>query len=144
MAITPTKAHSWQTYLGTKEVNLATDSFKMVLTTAAPVAATTTKYSELTGEITTAGGYTTGGLALTTASAANSSGDYVLKLTDKVFTATSTAADNFRYAVLIDDTPTDKPVVQWYDYGVGGLTLAVGESVTFDFDGSAGTFKLAY
>lgn len=143
MTITPTKFYGFTAYLATKLVNLASDQFKMVLTNTAPNVSTTVKYSDIANEITTAGGYSTGGLSITTASAASASGVYTVKLTDLAFTALVTPADAWRYAILIDDTPTDKPCVQWYDYG-SSLTLVVGESITFDFDGSLGAYVLAY
>jgi hypothetical protein len=46
---------------------------------------------------------------------------------------------NFRYAVLWNDTPTAPadPLIGWFDYG-STVTLAVGESLLVDFDGTNG------
>ena len=81
---------------------------------------------------------------ITTASSPQTTGTYKLTLTDLVLTASGGAVAAFRYVVIYNDTPTSpaNPLIGWYDYG-SDLTLADGESLTLDFDGSAGVLTIA-
>ena len=77
-------------------------------------------------------------------SSAQTSGTYKLVLPDMTITATGGAIAAFRYVVIYNDTPTSPadPLIGWYDYG-SDLTLATGESLLIDFDGTNGVFSLA-
>lgn len=79
---------------------------------------------------------------ITTTSSAQSSGTYKLTLTDLVLTASGGAVATFRYIVIYNDTATNDELIGWYDYG-SNVTLNDGESLTVDFDGSAGVLTLA-
>ncbi len=115
--------------------NLGSDTIKVALTNSAPVN-TNTQLSNIT-QIANGNGYTTGGTTATTSSSAQSSGTYKLVLADVVFTATGSMGP-FRYAVLYNDTATNKELIGWYDYG-SAITLAnVGETFTVDFDPTNG------
>lgn len=80
----------------------------------------------------------------TISSSAQTAGTYKLVLTDLVLSASGGAAAAFRYSVLYNDTPTSPadPLIGWYDYG-SDLTLANGESLTYDFDGTNGVIQHA-
>lgn len=54
--------------------------------------------------------------------------------TDIVLNATGAVA-TFRYVILYNDTPTSPadPLIGYWDYGAGGVTLASGESFTVNF-----------
>lgn len=82
--------------------------------------------------------------AVTTVSSEQTAGTYKLTLTDVVLSASGGSVAPFRYPVLYNDTPTSPadPLIGWYDYG-SDLTLAIGESLTVDFDGAAGAITLA-
>ena len=83
-------------------------------------------------------GYTAGGNAATTSSAAQTAGTYKLVLTSpSVWTATG-AGFTFRYAILWDST-TSTPVAYW-DYG-SSQAVAAGETVTVTLDGTNGVFQ---
>jgi hypothetical protein len=117
--------------------NLGADALKVLLTLTAPVATNSVK-ADLT-EIAAGNGYSAGGLAVAVTSSAQTSGTYKLVGSDVTFTASGGPIANFRYAVLWNDTPTAPadPLIGWYDYG-STVTLAVGESLLVDFDGTNG------
>lgn len=121
--------------------NLGADTLKVMLTNTAPVATNAVK-ADLT-EIGAGNGYTAGGTAATISSSAQASGTYKLVLADVVFTA-SGAVGPFRYAVLYNDTPTSPadPLIGWWDYG-SSISLANGETLTVDFDGTNGVLTIA-
>jgi hypothetical protein len=117
--------------------NLGSDALKVLLTLTAPAATNSVK-ADLT-EIAAGNGYSAGGLAVAVTSSAQTSGTYKLVGSDVTFTASGGPIANFRYAVLWNDTPTAPadPLIGWYDYG-STVTLAVGESLLVDFDGTNG------
>ena len=82
--------------------------------------------------------------AITTSASAQSSGTYKLTLTDLVLTASGGNVGPFRYVYIYNDTPTSPadPLIGYYDYG-SALTLADGETLTIDFDGTNGVLTLA-
>lgn len=127
--------HQFQT--GTTHV------LKVALTNTAPNASTHAVRADIT-ELTTAGGYTSGGLTVGTITGAQTSGTFKLTGgTDPVFTAT-TGFGPFRYAVLYNDTPTSPadPLVGWWDYG-SSVTLAASETFTVDLDQTNGILTIA-
>jgi hypothetical protein len=117
--------------------NLGSDALKVLLTLTAPAATNSVK-ADLT-EIAAGNGYSAGGLAVAVTSSAQTSGTYKLVGSDVTFTASGGPIANFRYAVLWNDTPTAPadPLIGWYDYG-STVTLAIGESLLVDFDGTNG------
>lgn len=136
------KFQAFVEHLAEKVHNLGSDTLKVMLTNTAPLAANSVK-ADLT-EIGAGNGYTAGGAAASISASAQSGGTYKLTLADVVFTAAGGSIGPFRYAVLYNDTPTSPadPLIGWWDYGAA-LTLAAGESLTVDFDGSAGVLTIA-
>ena len=107
-------------------------------TTADPTMPPISTFTPGTTDLATAGGYTAGGNAATTSSAAQTAGTYKLVLTSpSVWTATG-AGFTFRYAILWDST-TSTPVAYW-DYG-SSQAVAAGETVTVTLDGTNGVFQ---
>src|SRR6266705_2465189 len=114
--------------------NLSSDVIKVALCASAnaPVA-TNTKLSDLT-EIA----YTNlSARTVTIGSSSQSSGTWKWILTDLVLTASGGSVAAFRYVAIYNDTATNKELIGWYDYG-SSLTLADTDTLTLDFDGSAG------
>jgi len=119
-----------------------TNAFKILLTNTAPVAATDELIGDIT-QISAGNGYTAGGLALDNVALSEAGGVAKVVIDDETITASGGAIGPFRYLVVYDDTPTSPadPLCFYYDYG-SNLTLADGESLSVDFDGTDGVFTL--
>jgi hypothetical protein len=117
-------------------MNSGTDAWKVAL--AATVNAADTTFTPGTTDLPSAGvGYTAGGNAASTTSAAQSAGTYKLVLASPtVWTATG-AGFTFRYAILWNST-TSQPVAYW-DYG-SSQVVAASETVTVTLDAGTGVF----
>jgi hypothetical protein len=120
-----------------KAHNLGADTFQIALTNTAPSAANTV-LTDLT-EIS----YTNLSTRVvgTATSSAQTSGTYKLVLPDLTLTASGAVA-TYRYVVLYNNTATNKELIAWWDYGVA-ITMASGETLLIDFDGTNGVLQLA-
>lgn len=80
---------------------------------------------------------------ITTSSSSQTTGTYTLVLADLVLTASGAVA-TFRYAGMYNNTPTSPldPLISWWDYG-SDVTLANGETFTYDFDAGNGVLQIA-
>lgn len=119
----------------------ATDTWKAVIHTDAPVAATDAVVADLT-QIGNSNGYTTGGLNITFGST-RSGGTVTAVATDVTWTAVTGnlgGSTTGRYVSAYDDTPTSPadPLFGSWDYGAT-FTVAVGETFTLDFGASLAT-----
>jgi hypothetical protein len=106
---------------------------KIALTNAAPNVATHAVRGDIT-ELSTANGYTSGGISVGTITGGQSGGTFTLSVgTDPVWTASGGTIGPFRYAVLYNDTPTSPadPLIAYWDYG-SSITLAIAETFTVD------------
>ena len=110
-----------------------THQLKVALSNTAPSAANAT-LSAIT-QIAAGNGYTTGGNNVTTTASSQTGGTFTLAGNKATFTAAGGAMATFRYAILYNDTPTSPadPLIGWWDYGVGGVTLNDGESIDVKF-----------
>lgn len=126
--------------LGKGVHNLATGALTLAMCAAAnaPSASNTVlanltqvTYTNLSARVPTITSYT------------QTSGTAKLILVDHVMTA-SGAVGPIRYIVLYNDTPTSPadPLISWWDYA-SDFSLANGETLTVDFDGSNGVLQLA-
>ena len=106
------------------------DRFKCMLTTASwtPNYSTHSVFSDVSNEVSGTG-YTTGGESLTSITFATSGGTITWDAADVEWTS-STITDA-RYAVIYDDTLTNKPLICAIDFGG-------------DFSTTSGTFKITW
>ena len=119
-----------------KKHNLGADTLTVALTNSAPVA-TNTVLANIT-EIS----YTNlSARAITVSASSQTSGTYKLVCTDLVLTASGSVGP-FRYVVIYNDTATNDELICWFDYG-SAITLATGETLTLDFDGTNGLLQIA-
>jgi hypothetical protein len=124
--------------LAEKVHNLGTDQLKIALSNSAPNAATNGVLTDIT-EITYTNLSTRN---VTTSTSAQTSGTYKLVLADLVLTASGGSVGPFRYVILYNDTAASDQLIGYYDYG-SSITLANGETLTIDFDGTNGVLQLA-
>lgn len=137
------KIQAFVEHLAEKVHNLGADTLKILLSNDAPSAAADAVKADLTSELGTGNGYTSGGTAVTISSSAQSGGTYKLVGSNVVFTASGGSIGPFRYAVLYNDTPTSPadPLIGWWDYG-SGISLNDGETFTVDLDDTNGILQL--
>ena len=119
--------------LAEKVHNLGSDQLMIALTNSAP-AATNGQLSQIT-EVA----YTyCSSRVVTVTSSSQSSGTYSLVLQDLVLTASGGSVGPFRYAVLYNNTATNKELIGYWDYG-SSITLLTGETLTLDFSATTVT-----
>lgn len=117
--------------------DLETDALTVALTNSAPVATNT-----ILANITEVSYTNCSSRVPTISSSGQTSGTYKLVLADLTLTASGGSVGPFQYVVLYNDTPSSPadPLIGWYDYGGSGVTLADGETLLIDFDGTNGVF----
>jgi len=135
---TLTKFYSFVEAIHEKKHNLGSDTLKVLLTNTAPSLSNTQK-SDISGELSTANGYTSGGATVPVTSSAQSSGLYTLICSDVTFTASGGSIGPFRYAVFYNDTATNDELIGYLDYGYS-VTVASGQTFTLDFDAVSGLY----
>ena len=118
--------------------NLGSDSLVVALTNSAP-----SRSNTVLANITQISYTNCSSRALTVSSSSQTTGTYKLIIADLTLTASGGSVGPFQYAVIYNDTATNDELIGWYDYG-SALTLAAGESLTLDFDGTSGIFSLAF
>lgn len=117
----------------------------MLVNSPAPVFTNSIK-ADLT-EVANGGGYTTGGILVTglgtSKAGTNPATSKLLTTFNPVWTGSAPSGFTFRYAVLFNNTQTTpaKPLIAFWDYGTS-QTVAVGETLTVDYDDSAGILQV--
>lgn len=122
-----------------KVYNLGSDQMVVALS---PTANTPTATNSILTDLTQISYTNLSTRNVTTTSSAQTSGTYKLILVDLVLTAGGGAVAAFRFITLYDDTATNDDLILWWDYGTS-LTLNDTETLTLDFDGSAGVVQAA-
>lgn len=127
--------------LAEKVHNLQSDALTVALTATANAPVAT---NSILTDITQVAYTNLSARVLTVSSSAQTSGTYKLVIADLVLTASGGSVAAFRYIVIYNDTPTSPadPLICWFDYG-SSLTLADGETLTLDFDGTNGLLQIA-
>ena len=126
---------------GVMKLHAAGDTFKALLSNAAPNVATHTIRGDVT-ELGTANGYTSGGIDIQNDCTA-SGGTATMTAVDVVWTSVTGNMGPFRYFEIYDDTPTSPvdPMFAYVDYGTNvTLDCTAGETFTGDFGASLATF----
>lgn len=123
--------------------NAGSDTWQLILSNTAPTVATDTTAASAT-ELSTAGGYTAGGVNCTVTSAAQTTGTYKLVLAapaSPTWTA-DTGGFTFRYVILYNLSQTQ--CIQYWDYG-SSVVMSGANSDTFTptLDASGGVFTIA-
>lgn len=145
MAASLTFYQSFETKLGNKEIDLDSDSFKVVLTTSGytPSASSHTSYTDVTNELATANGYTQNNKTLSSVTWTNVAGVVTWDAADTTWSA-SGGAITARYAVIFDDTAADKALVCYIllDTTPADVSAPDGTNLTLQWSGS-GIFTLS-
>jgi hypothetical protein len=122
--------------IGNGVIDLDTHTFKLALCTSSytPNASTHEFYDvSITNELTTANGYTVGGVALGSVTWTLSGGNFVFDSDDPTWTASGTGI-TARYWILYDDTPvSSKPLVAYgyLDNTPADVTASAGNTLEY-------------
>jgi hypothetical protein len=116
------------------------DTLKIALTNTAPNQATHTVRGDIT-ELTTGGGYTSGGED-TQNDGSESGGTLTVTGVDVTWTGTGSGFGPFRYVVLYNDTPSSPldPLIAYWDYG---SSISVADTETFTHNFGAAIFSMS-
>ena len=136
------KFESFVEAIAEKKHDLGADEFYIQLMNTAPDGAADAVETDLPADLSSANGYTAGGVSAGTATgSAQTGGVYKLDIGDKVITASGGSIGPFRYVVLLNNDATNKELIGYYDYG-SSITLLDTETLTIDFDGSNGVLTI--
>jgi hypothetical protein len=134
------KFYSFVEAVAEKVHKLDSDVLKVMLTNTAPAATNTVK-ANLTDLTAVGTDYPAGGKPATLVTSAQTSGTYKLILNDVTFGPVAASVGPFQYAVLYNDTATNKELIGWWD-NLAPVTLTVGQQFVVDFDPSTGAIQL--
>ena len=136
---TYTKFQPFVEKLAEKAHDLGSDTLTVALTAAANAPAAT---DGVLADLTEVTNTNCSARALTTATSAQTGGTYKLVVNDLVLTASGGTVGPLRYVVVYNDTATNDELICFFDYG-SEITLADGETLTLDFDGTNGLLQIA-
>lgn len=133
------KFQSFVEKVAEKVHNLGSDTLTVALCAAANAPVAT---NNVLGDLTQISYTNLSSRALTTATSAHTTGTYKLVINDLTLTASGGAVAAFQYIVIYNDTAASDDLICWFDYG-SSLTLADGETLTLDFDGTNGLLQIS-
>ena len=118
-----------QAFVNGGNLNMTSDTLKLMLTNTAPVATNTTYSSISSNELANGSGYTTGGATISSPTSTNSSGTQTISGTvaSPTWTGSGSGTASFRYVVWYDSTTGQ--LMGWWDYG-SSITLQSGQTFT--------------
>jgi hypothetical protein len=129
-------------YIGAGTIQLGVSTLKMKLTTSASNASTFTlsTFASITGEISARGGYVAGGRALASVvwTVGASAKQYMLDAADLVFTASGSALNNVKFAVI---GVSGGKCLCWSKLSTSQFTVTSPNTLTVQFN-AAGIFTL--
>lgn len=129
-------------YIMTGAVDLDTNTLKMKLCTSASNASTFTlsTFASITGEISARGGYVAGGRALASVEVTSvlSAKSYSLDCADLVFTASGSALNNVKFAVI---GISGGKVIAWSKLSTSQFTISSPNTLTIQFHAN-GIFEM--
>lgn len=109
------------------------DVFKVVLSNSLPLA-TYTQLSQIT-QLSTAGGYTSGG-ETTTVTVVEVSGTTTVSGTQLQWTGSGSGFGPFQYAALYNDSTASDLLIAWFDYG-SAISVNASETFTLKFNNAS-------
>ena len=115
--------------LAEKRHNLASDTLKVAFSNAAN--APSVSLDGVLADITAIATTNLDSVTLTVSSSSQTAGIYKLVVVDKLLTATGDVPP-FRYAIIYNDTATNKELICWFDYS-SEVTLHANDTFTLDF-----------
>jgi len=130
------KINSFVENLAEKLIDLSGAGLTVALTNTAHTAA----WDEL-ADLTEVSYTNCSSRVITVSTSAQTAGTYKLVCADLTLTA-SGAVGPFRYVYIYDDGSTGDKLICYYDYGVS-ISLADGDTLKLDFDGSLGLLTIA-
>lgn len=139
-----TKVNDFVEDLAHKIHDLETDQLVVALSNTAPGSESSNPASDGNGVLANVTQITYTNLSsrsITTSSSGVTSGTYKLVLADLTLTASGSVGP-FRYVYIYNDDATNDELIAYYDYG-SSITLASGETLEIDFDGTNGLLQLA-
>lgn len=120
---------------------LSSDTLKAMLTSDIPDITADDEKADLT-DLSTANGYTAGGVTLSSVTSTQTSGTYVFKCADITWTASGGGIGPFRSVVIYNDTSTGDKLIACLTYDIG-ITIPDGETFTVDVNETTGIFYSA-
>jgi hypothetical protein len=118
-----------------------THVYKVYLASATPSPSNTVYGTP--ADLSTANGYTAGGVSVGAITGAQTSGTFrLVGGSDPSWTAAGGAIGPFQYAVLYNSTASGQPLIGWWDYGTA-ITLTNGNTFTVDLDQVNGILTIA-
>ncbi len=134
--------HEAAANIGSSIINLATDTFKAVLSSTAPTQGTFDELADIT-QIAQANGYTTGGVTLATTTwleTGAGTGIWQFTSSDVSWTASGGDIATHRYITVYSDTSTNDKLLGFVDRGSAAV-VTDGNTRTWDV-GANGWFRL--